>query len=403
MKKNKGFGIGILIAIVAILAVGGVAYYTNKSPKIEPVNLEKENLPQENQNDVVNVPVENNQVDNTANNNTTTTTTVTTSTTTSCLPTTSPWIKVLSPNGGETYTSGQQITVTWSKCNTTVNDQVMIILKSTQTAFGAEIATVPNTGTAIITLPTTFGGGQVPVTSGHYYKIRLELGGNATGHIAPSDESDNLFTISAKSVTPTPTDTTFVMPTNVSNITSTSAIFSSTFPQGLMFSQNLAGPYMYFEYSVTPSFGSTTPEVTLLANSTSHSAVVTNLLPNTTYYFRFVVKVTNRMGPGFTYNYSDTLSFVTLPLNSVSLGQQFTLHQNESVSIGNTGLEIKITKFYNEPCTGQCIWSGVGIEFEYLLNGQVKHGINLVQAFGYKTTIVETDNGSYAKLIVNVI
>ncbi len=26
MKNNKGFGIGILIAIIAVLAVGGVAY-----------------------------------------------------------------------------------------------------------------------------------------------------------------------------------------------------------------------------------------------------------------------------------------------------------------------------------------------------------------------------------------
>jgi peptidoglycan hydrolase-like protein with peptidoglycan-binding domain len=111
-------------------------------------------------------------------------------------PTCNPSITVLSPNGGQVYQSGQQITVTWSTtCNATLNDQVMIIMKSTQTSFGAEIATVPNTGTATITLPISLGGGQVPVTSGHYYKMRLELGGSAMGHIAPSDESDNLFTI----------------------------------------------------------------------------------------------------------------------------------------------------------------------------------------------------------------
>lgn len=34
-----------------------------------------------------------------------------------CLPTTAPWIKVISPNGWESYEAGQQITVTWESCN----------------------------------------------------------------------------------------------------------------------------------------------------------------------------------------------------------------------------------------------------------------------------------------------
>jgi len=68
-------------------------------------------------------------------------------------------------------------------------------MKSNQTPFGAEIATVSNTGSATITLPTSFGDGQVPVTAGQYYKIRLELGGNAMGQQAPQDESNGLFSI----------------------------------------------------------------------------------------------------------------------------------------------------------------------------------------------------------------
>ena len=112
-----------------------------------------------------------------------------------CVSTASPSITVLSPNGGEVYQVGQKIKVTWGTCNTFASDQVMIVLKSTQTSFGAEITTVPNTGTATIILPTSFGGGQVPVINGEYYKIRLELGGNAMGQIALSDESNNLFTI----------------------------------------------------------------------------------------------------------------------------------------------------------------------------------------------------------------
>lgn len=117
-----------------------------------------------------------------------------------CVSTATPSINVLSPNGGEVYQVGQKIKVTWSTCNTLASDQVMIILKSTQTLFGAEIITVPNTGTATIILPSSFGGGQVPVINGEYYKIRLELGSNAMGQIAPlSDESNNLFTIKSSS------------------------------------------------------------------------------------------------------------------------------------------------------------------------------------------------------------
>jgi len=113
-----------------------------------------------------------------------------------CAPTTTPYIKVLSPNGGEEYVVGEQITVTWEKCNSGSGSQVMIILKSTQTNFGAEIATVPNTGSASITLPSVLGGGQSSVISGSYYKIRLEVGGNAMGAQVPyADESDNLFKI----------------------------------------------------------------------------------------------------------------------------------------------------------------------------------------------------------------
>ncbi|MFA6523904.1 MAG: hypothetical protein WC264_01400 [Candidatus Paceibacterota bacterium] len=193
MKKNKGFGIGILIAIVAILAVGGVAYYTGKKSNTLP-KVEENNLPQENQNNIVNVPVVNNQVDNTANNNTTTTTTVTTSTATSCLPTTSPWIKVLSPNGGETFTVGQQITVKWNSCNvsSSSNDIVVALHQNGdwQNVVFLSEATA-NDGSQIFTIPA--------VTPGNY-KVRI---GSAVANIQ-QDFSDNLFTINAKTVTRIP-------------------------------------------------------------------------------------------------------------------------------------------------------------------------------------------------------
>lgn len=84
------------------------------------------------------------------------------------------------------------------------------------------------------------------------------------------------------------------------------------------------------------------------------------------------------------------------------LGQEFILHENESVSITNENLQIKILNFYNSPCPkgAQCIWSGVGVELEYSQNGQQVKGIDLKQAFGYETNIIWTDYETYAKLVV---
>jgi hypothetical protein len=89
----------------------------------------------------------------------------------------------------------------------------------------------------------------------------------------------------------------------------------------------------------------------------------------------------------------------------VSLGDEFILHQNQSAIIINEDIEIKIIQFHNSPCPEnvKCVWSGIGITFEYYHNKEVKRGINLVQAFGYQTTILETDHETYAKLKVNKI
>jgi len=86
--------------------------------------------------------------------------------------------------------------------------------------------------------------------------------------------------------------------------------------------------------------------------------------------------------------------------SSVRLGEEFILKENQGVTVEGTGFELKILKFFNNPCPPnvECFWSGVGVEFEYRYDGQVKRGINLVRAFGYRTTIVRSDYGSYAVL-----
>jgi len=119
MKNNKGFApIALVLIIIAVLVIGGIAYYSGKSPNTLPTNnVGESNLPQVNQNTVTNTPPVNNQVDNTANNNARTTITTTTITTTACLPTTAPWIKVSSPKSGDTYTVGQETAIKWTSCN----------------------------------------------------------------------------------------------------------------------------------------------------------------------------------------------------------------------------------------------------------------------------------------------
>ena len=89
-------------------------------------------------------------------------------------------------------------------------------------------------------------------------------------------------------------------------------------------------------------------------------------------------------------------------MKSVNLGEQFTLRKSEKTGVGDEGLEIEVAAFYNDPCPAEvmCFWSGTGVELRYTLAGRAEQGINLLQAFGYETMIVETDYVSYATLTV---
>ncbi len=86
----------------------------------------------------------------------------------------------------------------------------------------------------------------------------------------------------------------------------------------------------------------------------------------------------------------------------ISLGKQFTLRKGQVAKIPNTGFEMEIIEFFNTPCpTGvACVWSGVGILFEYRLNGNVQKGVDLIEAFGFHTNVVKTDHETYANLVV---
>ena len=86
----------------------------------------------------------------------------------------------------------------------------------------------------------------------------------------------------------------------------------------------------------------------------------------------------------------------------VRLGEEFVLSQNQDAKLEGAGFSVKILRFFNNPCPPNvdCFWSGIGIQFEYGYDGEVKRGINLVKAFGYKTTIIRSDYESYAVLMI---
>lgn len=150
MKNNKVFiGIGLLLAIIlGVAIVGGGAYYLGQkktSPK----------------------PVEQNLKDLDTN-----------AKAPDCLSTTAPWIRVLSPNGGETYTAGEKVVVKWTSCNITTDTEIYVI-------FGGLHFATKNTGSYTVSIPSNFPGGD--------YKAMVELDTPTPTTIL--DSSDDSFKI----------------------------------------------------------------------------------------------------------------------------------------------------------------------------------------------------------------
>ncbi len=160
MNKDKKIII-VLVIIIIVLVVGVLAFVMGKNYK------EKNELPV-----VGNLPQENHVVDNTN---------------TDCLPTTTPWIKVISPNGGETYTAGQQLAVKWQSCNVPASSHDIFVALHQDGEFKnvsyLSNATI-NDGSEIFTIPS--------VPSGNY-KIRV---GSSSARVG-QDYSDNFFTINS--------------------------------------------------------------------------------------------------------------------------------------------------------------------------------------------------------------
>lgn len=110
-----------------------------------------------------------------------------------CLPNSAPWVKVLGPNGGETFTAGQQITVTWTSCNVPPNQALNIQWEQQvmQPMTASTVAQSINDGFETITLPFVNENGILQ--AGMYYRILVSY---PSGLIY--DRSDNLFTINSQ-------------------------------------------------------------------------------------------------------------------------------------------------------------------------------------------------------------
>ncbi len=117
--------------------------------------------------------------------------------TTTC--TTIPYIKLLSPNGGETYQAGQQLTVTWKNCNVPTDKNVWIGLRKTNGTLiyltsdpNVPTISTANDGTETFTIPTSEYSG---ITSGTYTV-------SVTSSVAvAADDSDAPFTITTSNGT----------------------------------------------------------------------------------------------------------------------------------------------------------------------------------------------------------
>ncbi len=110
-----------------------------------------------------------------------------------CKLTSQPWIQIISPNGGENYVPGQQITVKWKTCNIPNTAILGINLEGffvplPASSFGSMLTV--NDGVEVFTLPTqiTWPGMQY----GNYFKIHMNT---TMGSTYITDLSDNLFSI----------------------------------------------------------------------------------------------------------------------------------------------------------------------------------------------------------------
>lgn len=253
-----------------------------------------------------------------------------------CNSSTTPWIKVTSPNGGEVYNISNPtpgidfpIKVTWETCNIPPQTSINVNLLDTQhNAVNSLAVPVLNNGKTTANFHTILFSPIGSMNFGNYYKIQI-VAQLASGIIV--DESDNLFTINSNSTSVDPL-VTYVWNTGFSDLTSTSVVlhgkaivqYSSSSNTPLVNISN-GGHFVYDSSNagvINLGFNNSTPfmpmqnsggiPLTGLISELHYS--LSGLTPNTTYCFRAQVKRTNLNTNQSTFNHSEPQTcFTTLP------------------------------------------------------------------------------------------
>jgi len=86
----------------------------------------------------------------------------------------------------------------------------------------------------------------------------------------------------------------------------------------------------------------------------------------------------------------------------VDFNKAFILRKGEIAFVRNTDVSLKITGFVYAPCPKgmQCVWSGLGVDYELTVNGQVYVHPGTAQNAPYYVWIKQSDYKTYAKFLI---
>lgn len=193
MNYNKGFAaLPMLLIILGIAVIGGGAYYAGKkSPTRNEVSTTVTTSPEATNTIAASQTVQHTSTPKAAE----------------CTVTSPSFIKVISPNGGETFKAGQKITVKWKSCNiASDNINIMVIKHNSSAPYQQKEEAHSDTGLSLrnynrtndgseeVTLPSSM---NAVVTSGQYYFISITGLVESARAVTVKDYSDGLFTIDA--------------------------------------------------------------------------------------------------------------------------------------------------------------------------------------------------------------
>jgi hypothetical protein len=218
-------------------------------------------------------------------------------------------IKVLSPNGGETYVAGQQITVKWKSSNIPASAVILIDSDWVQ-ALGPNFHTSSvNDGSESFVMPSNYVG-----------QFKFIVSAKDKDTYSASDSSDNLFTINAP--TASIPSITYFTPTNSIKTGTTITILGNNFSSNSKV--DLRGP----------AYDSLIP--TSFLSSTQMTFVIPNDVNNGTY--NYDLSVTN--GENLT---SSNVSITITGDNIIALTPSITVLSPQSGSTFKAGQNIDVS------------------------------------------------------------